>query len=43
VGRREGSLNHFTIFLNAFTDPEYEWMVEEARAEVEKLETGRER
>ena len=43
VGRREETLDHFTIFLNTFTDPdpEYVWMVDEARAAVERLERGR--
>jgi tetratricopeptide (TPR) repeat protein len=33
---------HFVTFLDTFTDPDpdYEWMVEEARAEVERLGRG---
>jgi hypothetical protein len=36
-------LDHYTTFLAALTDPnpEFEWMVEEARAEVERLGRGR--
>jgi tetratricopeptide (TPR) repeat protein len=39
VGDTAKSVEHYGTFLDAFTDPdpEYEWMVEEARAEVERL------
>jgi tetratricopeptide (TPR) repeat protein len=39
VGDTAEALDHFRTFLEAFTDPdpEYVWMVEEARAEVERL------
>jgi tetratricopeptide (TPR) repeat protein len=42
-GDREQALQHYTTFLDAFTDPdpEYVWMVTEARAEVERLGRGR--
>jgi hypothetical protein len=43
MGNREEALDHYTTFLDAFTDPdpEYVWMVEEARAEVERMGRGR--
>jgi hypothetical protein len=33
------AIQHWTTFLDTFTrpDPEFEWMVEEARAELERL------
>jgi len=42
-GDTAAALEHFAAFLDAIIDPdpEYEWMVEEARAEVEKLGQGR--
>jgi len=42
-GNRDEALDHYTTFLDTFTDPdpEYEWMVEEARAEVERSGRGR--
>ena len=43
IENREEALDHYTTFLDTFTDPdpEYVWMVEEARAEVERLGRGR--
>jgi tetratricopeptide (TPR) repeat protein len=43
LGNRDEALNHFTIFLDTFTDPdpEFVWMAEEARAVVERLGKGR--
>jgi len=43
VGNRDEALDHFTTFLAAFTDPdpEYRWMVIEARAAAERLKRGR--
>jgi hypothetical protein len=43
VGDAAKAVEHYTTFLDTFTDPdpEYEWMVEEARAEVERLGRGR--
>jgi hypothetical protein len=43
VGNREEAVDHFTTFLGTFTDPdpEYVWMVEEARAGIERLGRGR--
>jgi serine/threonine-protein kinase len=40
LGNREKAIEHWRVFLNDFTDPdpEYEWMVEEARAELARLE-----
>jgi tetratricopeptide (TPR) repeat protein len=37
------AMEHYSAFLDAFTDPdpEYEWMVDDARAELEKLLRGR--
>ena len=37
------AIQHYARFLEVFTDPdpEYEWMVEEARSEVERLASGR--
>jgi hypothetical protein len=32
---------HYATFLDAFTDPEYVWMMTEARTELEKLARGR--
>ncbi len=43
LGQRDRAEDHWLTFLDTFTnpDPEYEWMVEEARAELEKLARGR--
>ena len=43
IDNREGALDHFTTFLDAFTDPDpdYVWMVQEARIEVGRLTRGR--
>jgi tetratricopeptide (TPR) repeat protein len=40
LGDRDKAIEHWQAFLDAFTqpDPEFEWMVEEARAELERLE-----
>ena len=40
---REQALQHYSAFLDTFTDPdpEYVWMVTEARSEVERLGRGR--
>jgi tetratricopeptide (TPR) repeat protein len=40
VGDSERAMNHFRLFLEVFIDPdqEYAWMVEEAQAELVKLE-----
>jgi tetratricopeptide (TPR) repeat protein len=39
-GREEEAMEHWQAFLEGFTqpDPEFEWMVEEARAELARLE-----
>jgi tetratricopeptide (TPR) repeat protein len=43
LGQNTEAIEHWQAFLDAFTDPdpEYEWMVEEARAELERLEGER--
>ena len=43
IGDTTEALDHFTTFLDTFTDPdpEYVWMVEEARAGVDRLARGR--
>jgi serine/threonine-protein kinase len=40
LGDHEKAIDHWRAFLEAFTDPdpEFEWMVEEARAELERLQ-----
>lgn len=42
-GDTEKAKDHYTTFLNTFTDPdpEYEGMVTEARAALEELARGR--
>ena len=42
TGDTARALDHYSAFLDAFTDPdpEYEWMVEEARVAVERLGGG---
>jgi serine/threonine-protein kinase len=43
TGDTARALDHYSAFLDAFTDPdpEYEWMVDEARLEVDTLGAGR--
>jgi serine/threonine-protein kinase len=43
IGQNAEAIEHWRAFLDAFTepDPEYEWMVEEARAELDRLEGER--
>ena len=43
LGQREAAMKHYTAFLDTFTqpDPEYAWMVEEARTRVRDLMRGR--
>jgi hypothetical protein len=40
IGNVEKAVEHWRAFLDAFTqpDPEFEWMVEEAQAELARLE-----
>jgi serine/threonine-protein kinase len=40
LGQEEEAIEHWQTFLDAFTepDPEFEWMVEDGRAELERLE-----
>jgi hypothetical protein len=43
TGDTAQAIQHYSRFLEVFTDPdpEYEWMVEEARSKVERLGSGR--
>jgi tetratricopeptide (TPR) repeat protein len=43
LGRYDEAKQHYATFLDAFTDPdpEYAWMVTEARAKLEELARGR--
>jgi tetratricopeptide (TPR) repeat protein len=43
LGRLDEAKEHYATFLDAFTqpDPEYEWMVTEARTKLEELARGR--
>jgi hypothetical protein len=40
LGDRDRAVEHWRAFLDAFTqpDPDFEWMVEEGRTELERLE-----
>jgi tetratricopeptide (TPR) repeat protein len=43
LGQDAEAIEHWRAFLDAFTDPdpEFEWMMEEARVELERLRRGR--
>ena len=40
LGNRDEAIEHWRVFLNDFTDPDpdYQWMVDDARTELARLE-----